>query len=346
MAEEIVGIGMLSYAHPHHARSYSHALMQVEGAKVVAIYDEDPQRGQEYALRFGVPNFDPSVESLLARPDIQAVVVCSANDEHAGLAIAAAQAGKHVFCEKPIATRLEDARAMIEACKQAGVQLHIAFPTRFLPMVQQAKRMIDDNQIGVVFGIVGGNRGRPPLPPDYPAWITDAAHSGGGAVIDHSVHVTDAMRFITGGEVESVYAETGTLFHQELAVDDCGLLLLKFENGIAASVDPSWAIPAANPFHYDFYLRIVGAEGLIALDDTQQSLRLATDARTERGVTWEPFGVNPDAAMMRHFVDCIRSGERFPPGATGEDGLHALEIALAAYESARTGEYVQLPSEV
>lgn len=346
MVEGTLKIGIISYAHPHHAAAYTHALTQIAHVQVAAIYDEDADRGCAYAQHFGVPNYYSTLAPLLERPDIHAVVVCSANDDHAEHVIAAAESGKHVLCEKPIATRLADAQAMIDACQQAGVQFHVAFPSRFMLEVQQAKQMIGNNEIGSVFGIVGGNRGRPPLPPAYPAWITQAAHAGGGAVLDHSVHVTDAMRFVTGAEVETVCAEIGTLFNENLQVDDCGLLLLKFRNGIAASVDPSWAIPHANPFHYDFYLRITGTDGLIALDDTQQALRVSTDTRQERGVVWEAFGSNPDLEMVRHFVSCIRTGETVSPGASGEDGLRALEIALAAYESARTGESVHLPLEL
>ncbi|MBI3362654.1 MAG: Gfo/Idh/MocA family oxidoreductase [Chloroflexi bacterium] len=339
----MIRVGILSCAHPHHAASYTHHLGRIDGVEVAAIYDEEAERGGKFAATFGVNDFYLTPEPLLAREDIQAVVVCSANDRHAPLVIAAARAGKHVLCEKPIATRLDDARAMIEACRSAGAQLHIPFVSRFYPMVQEAKRVIASGEIGPVYGMVGGNRGLAPLPPSYPAWITDPIQAGGGAVIDHSVHVTDAMRFVLDSEVESVFAESGTLFQPGLSVDDSGLILLKFRNGVAASVDPIWSIPANHPFHYDFYLRILGAEGLIALDDTQQALRVSSDSVPGRGAYLEPFGVDVDAAMVRHFVHCIRRGEALPPYASGEDGLRALEIALAAYESARSGQPVTLP---
>jgi predicted dehydrogenase len=345
MANNTVGVAILSYAHPHHAAGYTHALTQLDGVRVAAIYDEDEERGQAYARQFGVSDYYSALAPLLERSDIHAVVVCSATDQHAPLVIAAAEAGKHVLCEKPIATRIEDANAMIAACKRAGVQLHIAFPVRFMPVVAAAKSKIGNNEIGALFSMTGGNRGRPPLPPGYPAWITDAAQAGGGAVMDHSVHVTDAMRYLSEAEVESVYAEAATLFHEELTVDDCGLLLLKFRNGIVASVDPSWSMPNANPFHYDFWLRVVGTDGLIGLDETQQTLRVASDVRPQRGVTWEAFGISPDMEMVRHFVQCIRAGEAAAPGASGEDGLRALEIALAAYESVRTGQPVMIRQE-
>jgi predicted dehydrogenase len=342
MDSDPVRVGILSYAHVGHAASYTAALQQLDGVEVAAIYDEEPTRGRAYAARFGVPDVYDDVDRLLGRRDIQAVVVCSPTDRHAELVIAAARAGKHVLCEKPIATTLADARAMIDACETAGVQLHVAFPVRFVPMVQKAKQLIDAGEIGSIYGMVGGNRGIPPLPPAYPDWITDPARAGGGALIDHSVHVTDAMRYLIGEEAVRVSAEAGTLFREDLAVDDAAILLLEFADGAVASVDPSWSLPAANPFHYDFYLRVLGSDGLITLDETRQGLQVTRAGQDGRSFTLEAFGPNPDLELVRHFVGCVREGQVLPPAATGLDGLRALEVALAGYEAARRGQPVAL----
>src|SRR5690606_19269738 len=132
-------------------------------------------------------------------------------------------------------------------------------------------------------------------------------------------------------------------FHPDLAVDDCALLLLTFDNEAVGSVDPSWSVPQANPWHYDFFLRIMGSDGAISIDDTQQGLRVASDGNTGRGFHLEGFGVNVDEAMISHFVACLRAGALSAPAASGEDGLRALEIALAGYASARAGQPVPLP---
>ena len=346
MGSEEVRVGILGVAHVGHAAGYARALGRLEGVEVVAVSDEEPERGRSYAERFGIPAFYPEVGDLLDRDDVAAVVVCSPTDEHAALVTAAARAGKHVLCEKPIATRLEDARAMIAACDAAAVQIHLAFGLRFFPAVRKAKELIEVGEIGDLCAMSGGNRGIPPLPPAYPPWITDQGRAGGGALIDHSVHVTDAMRFLSGAEATSVFAETGTLFREELAVDDAALLLLRFGEEVAASVDPSWSLPAANPFHYDFYLRVLGSAGLIAIDETRQSLKVTRPGGGPgdgRGFVLEPFGAEPDLELVRHFVRCVREGRFLPPAASGRDGLRALEIALAGYESARTGQPVSLP---
>jgi predicted dehydrogenase len=344
LPDNMIRIGLISFAHTAHAVSYSSALSKIESAALAAIYDEDPGRGQQFAAQFQVP-FYSNLDELLRRDDIQGVVVCSPTNQHLDLVGAAARAGKHVLCEKPVATNIPDAQAMIDACRSAGVILQIPFVCRFYPMLQTAKKLIQSGEIGRVLGVVGGNRGRPPLPPVYPEWITDPIQAGGGALLDHSVHVTDAMRFLFETEVASVFAQKGVFHEPGLAVEDCGLLSLTFQNGIIATVDPSWSIPENNPYHYDFYLRILGEKGTINLDDTRQALTVVSDHPAGRGVAAEPFGIDVDADMVRHFIRCIRAGENLFPAATGEDGLRALEIALAAYDSIRQRQPVFLPQE-
>jgi predicted dehydrogenase len=339
---ESIRVGLLSYAHVGHAVAYSAALKRIDGVEFVAIYDEDEERGRAMASRFDVPEYHADAAAVIGRGDIQAVVVCSPTADHASLVTAAAEAGKHILCEKPIATRVEDANAMIAACEAAGVQLHIPFVLRFLPMAQRAKQMVAAGEIGEIYGMMGGNRGIPPLPPAYPGWITDPKEAGGGALIDHSVHVTDAMRFITGAEATRVFAECGTLFREELRVDDAAILLVTFDDEIAASIDPSWCIPKGNPYHYDFYLRILGADGVIAIDETRSALQVTRPGKEGRSFVLEGFGADANLEVVRHFVRCVREGEQLPPAASGVDGLRALEIALAGYESARTGQPVML----
>jgi predicted dehydrogenase len=340
-ASPAIRAGLISSAHSAHAISYSTALGRIDGAVLAAIYDDDPERGRRFAGSFNVP-FHPDLDEFLKRPDIDCVIVCSATARHRELVCAAAQAGKHVLCEKPIATSRADAQAMIAACHSAGVLLQIPFVCRFYPMLQTARRLLRDGEIGRVLGAVGGNRGVPPLPPTYPPWILDPVQAGGGALLDHSVHVTDAMRFIFETEVRTVFAEQSDFHRRGLAVEDCGLLSLTFQNGLIATVDPSWSIPENNPYHYDFYLRILGEKGVLNLDDTRQALTVVSDRPGQPGLRAAAFGLDVDEEMLRHFIRCVRAGEDFFPAATGEDGLRALEIALAAYESIRQRQPVAL----
>jgi len=335
LTSDPIRVGLLGTAHTAHAASYLAALAKIPGAALSGIYDDEAQRGEQFAAQFQTPYY-PVLDDLLSQADLQGVIVCSETARHKDLVCAAARRGKHVLCEKPIAASRADAREMIAACRAAGVLLQTAFVCRFMPTVQAARRQVQAGEAGRVLGIVGGNRGIPPLPPVYPDWITDPVLAGGGALLDHSVHVTDAMRFILGSEVESVYAQAGVFRQPNLQVEDCALLSLNFQGGVVATVDPSWSLPANNPFQYDFYLRILCEKGTIHLDDTRQALEVVSDLPQARAVTAEPFGMDIDMQMVQHFVGCIRAGQNLFPAASGEDGLRALEIALAAYDSTRS----------
>lgn len=328
-------IALLGVAHTPHAMSYARCLAGRDDVELVGVYDADETLRTKVADRFGIRVSD-DLDALL-ESSLDGVVVCSETIGHRALVERAAAADVHVLCEKPIATTLDDARAMIDACAAAGVQLHVAFVCRFYPVVQQVRAAVAAGAIGDVIGVVGGNRGVPPLAPAYPAWITDPAQAGGGALIDHSVHVTDAIRHVTGREVVRVNAEVDDRFWRS-GVDDLAVLSLGLDNGAIAGVDPSWSVPAANPWSYDFFLRVLGTKGAFDIDDTNESLRLV-DAS---GLHLVPFGVDIDALMVDAFLDSIRAGAIVDPCADGRDGYLALEIALAGYAAAAAADTVAL----
>lgn len=329
-----LNVAIVGCAHQPHAWSYARALTSAPSARLMAVFDEDQALGRSVADDFGAP-VTGDLDALLASRELDAVVVCSPTAQHRRHVEAAASAGCHVFSEKPIATTVDDAQAMITACRDAGVQLHVAFVCRFLPHVRSIKTAMDSGSLGEVIGLRAGNRGRPPLPPHYPAWITQPHESGGGALIDHSVHLTDLVRHLTGREVASVAAETGTLLWGA-DVDDCALLSLVLDNGAVAGLDPSWSVPANNPWDYDFFLRLVGTGGSADLDDLAESVRVVS-GRMADGLRLAGFADDPDAEMIGTFCASVRQGRLIEPSASGEDGLRALEVALAGYASASNG---------
>lgn len=333
-----IKIGILSFAHMH-AHSYAHAINALPDAHLVGVADHDADRARDCAAQYGTTAFG-SYEALVAA-DIDAVVIGSENARHRELTELAAAAGRHVLCEKPIATTVADGEAMIAACREAGVQLMTAFPCRFSPAMVRLKSAVEEGAIGPVRGIRGTNRGRCPF-----GWFVDRSLSGGGAVIDHTVHVTDLMRWLLGSEVRDVYAEIGNgLHHQEW--DDTGFLTMEFENGVFATLDTSWSRPKAFPTWGDVTMSVVGESGVINLDMFSQNLIQYSD-RTGGvggvgGVTWEHWGSNIDLLMIQAFVDAIQGDKPVP--VTGEDGLRATEVALAAYRSAEAGRPVA-PAEI
>jgi myo-inositol 2-dehydrogenase/D-chiro-inositol 1-dehydrogenase len=322
-----VRLGMMSFAHMH-AHAYAAAIKSLPGATLAGVADHDPERARQASALYGAPVFDTYAALLAA--DIDAVVIASENIRHVELTQQAAAAGRHVLCEKPLATSSSDGIAMIEACKEAGVQLMTAFPCRFSPAMVRLKAAVDEGKIGKVLAIRGTNRGRCPF-----GWFVELPLSGGGAVIDHTVHVTDLMRWLLGSEVKEVYAEiSNRMNHREF--DDVGFLTMEFQNGVFATLDTSWSRPKSFPTWGDVTLSVTGEQGVLSLDMFSQNLVLYSDKTG--GTSWEPWGSNIDELMMAAFVHAIGSGEPVP--ITGEDGLRAAQVALAAYESAKQGRPV------
>jgi len=323
-------VGILSFAHMH-AYSYASCLQQLEGVQIAGIADQDEQRGEEAARRFDTRYFsDPST---LLKEDIQAVVVCSENAHHKQMAVEAAEAGKHILCEKPIATTLEDGQAIVAACQKNGVKLQMAFPCRFHPAVAKAKQMLEQKAIGQVLAINCTNRGRMPG-----GWFVDRKLAGGGAVMDHTVHVVDLLRWMFKTEVARVYAEIDTRFHP-LEVDDCGILSLTLQNGIFATLDASWSRPVNSfPTWGDVTMEFTGTQGILTLNTFAQNLSLYSEKQGK--VQWINWGGNMDLGLIKDWVDAVATEKA--PSVSGEDGLKALEVALAAYESAAGKRVVQL----
>lgn len=331
MAHSTAKIGMMSFAHMH-AGSYAHSIVTRPDTELIGIADHDPQRAEQMARQFETKAFE-SYEALLAAPGLDAVVICSENARHRSLVELAAKAGKHILCEKPLAIRISDAEAMISACKSAGVQLMTAFPCRYSPAIARLKAIVDSGKAGNILAIRGTNRGRNPG-----GWFTVKSESGGGATIDHTVHVTDLMRWLLKDEVKEVYAEIGNNIGHK-AFDDVGFLNLTFQKGAFGTLDASWSRPNAFPTWGDVTMEVVCDNGTLSLDMFSQNMVLYSDK--SESVSWLNWGSNIDDAMVGDFARAVREGS--PVAITGEDGLRAAEVALAAYRSAELHAPVALP---
>jgi predicted dehydrogenase len=192
--------------------------------------------------------------------------------------------------------------------------------------------MIDQGRIGRILAINGTNRGTMPG-----GWFTDKVLAGGGAVMDHTVHVTDLMRWFTGAEVVEVYAEIGNMVYGD-HFDDCAILTMTFDNGVFATLDPSWSRNRAYPTWGDVTLAITGTEGVLRIDSFDQKLMLY---RTDEGGGREVcLADDMSLYLIKDFIECIAHDR--PPLITGRDGLEATRVALAAYKSAETHKPVKL----
>lgn len=328
-------IGILSFAHLH-AEGYQASLRTLTGVELVGFSHEDAEEGRRFAAEYGL-RWYPSHQELLAE-GLDGVVVCSENARHRELVEMAAEAKCHVLCEKPIEASLEDAQAMREACERNGVHFMTAFPMRFAPSVQSVRAAIQQGQLGQVYGVNGINHAE--IPTAHRAWFADKERAGGGAVMDHVVHLADLLRWYFGAEVTEVYAEVDNLFYPgAVEVDTAGLLLLSLSNGVQASIDCSWSRPPWYPRWGHLKMEVVGERGALVLDAFAQYVTLYA-RNAPRKVSWVGFGPDPNRGMLEEFVASIRQNR--PPLVTWNDGYQALRVALAAYQSTQAQEPVQL----
>jgi len=321
---------MASSAHMH-AYSYINCVLKNPDAKLVGIYDEDKERGFNIAKNYGT-TFYENYEDLLK--NIDGVIICSSNKNHAPLTIKASENGVHVLCEKPLSISIEDGKKMLQSAEKNNIFLMTAFPVRFAPPASRVKEIIDNGTIGEIIGIRASNHGKMPG-----GWFINKDEAGGGAIMDHTVHVVDLIRWYTGKEFQSVYAEIDTRIYPGLGIDDCGILLLTLENGSFVSLDPSWSRPKVFPTWGDVIMEIVGTKGVISLDVFSQNIVFYNDVGNR--ITYENWGSNMDYGLIEHFINSIK--EKKYPMVTGYDGYKAMEVAIGAYLSYERKKVVNLP---
>ncbi len=323
-------IGILSFAHLH-AHSYAACLNALPEAELAGIWDADRKRGRAAAKSYGT-GFVGNLDRLL-QSDLDGVIVCSENIHHKEHVLAAAKAGKWILCEKPLATTVPDAKAMIRACTKADVGLGTAFPCRYVTTLQDVKTRINKGELGTLVAAACTNNG------SFPGgWFADPALSGGGAVMDHTVHVADLLRWITGKEFTRVYCAKARNFQEDINTDDVGSLHLEMEGGLKVSHVASWNRPASFPTWGDVTMDLAGTEGSLYVDAFRQKVDVYSDAAPS--AEWAGWGDDADMGLVQDFVDAVAN--RRAPSITGEDGLRALEVTLAAYRSAKSGKMVKV----
>lgn len=301
--------------------------------EVVGYYDVVPDAAQRFAQQYGGKAFD-DLPSLLASVDI--VDVCSPSHAHKDNVLAAAAAGKAIVCEKPLARHLADCEAIVAGCAQAKVPLFVAQVVRFFPQFAKAKRVIESGAIGkpgVIRTIRAGS---------YPRWGSFFSNFelSGGVILDVGIHDIDFQRWCMG-EVERVFAR-GLTFTGK-GERDHALITLRFRSGAVGHIEAGWAAP---PGQWRTHLEICGDGGMIEWDAEENS-PIAQIMRNEAGTGKIYSEHSPTApaddpyyAELAHFFHSLETGQPF--AVTPHDGLMAVKIALAAIESVRTGNVIEL----
>lgn len=320
-------VAVISFAHVH-AEGY---LRDLSGRPEVELlsFDPDagdhPDRGAFLAARLGVPYAADLDEVSQWSPD--AVVIASENVDHRRYVEWAAAEGCHVLCEKPIATTAADGRAMVEACEKAGVHLMIAYPVRFSPQFARLKSIVDRGDLGRILHVYGSNNGK--IPVGERAWFGMPDRSGGGSLIDHTVHIADLLDLLLdGAPAEEVQASANNLLYPDLVeVETAAVVTVRYAQGPIATIECGWSHPPAHPNWGGLVLTVVGEHGIVEFD-AFPPLADGLSARDGTG-RWYGGGPDLDALMIDEFLSAI--AEQRSPAPDGASALRSLSVAESAY---------------
>ncbi|MBQ2775053.1 MAG: inositol 2-dehydrogenase [Clostridia bacterium] len=324
----IIGAGRIGSLH---AKSITY---NVPSARVIGITDVRKDGLEALAQELSIPKVYDDYKQMLADSEVDAVLVCSSTDTHADIAIEAAKAGKHIFCEKPVDLTPEKVKAVIKAVDEAGVKLQVGFNRRFDHNFSNVKAMVADDKIGEVHIVKITSRDPAPPPAEYSA-------VSGGMFLDMTIHDFDMARFLSGSEVTEVYANATCLVDPaigEAGDVDTAVISLKFANGAIGVIDNS----RRAAYGYDQRVEVFGSKGAaVASNDTPTNVKFMGE---DGVVSDKPLYFFLERYMqsfrdeMLQFVDAVNNDTATP--TTGEDGLNSLLVALAAKKSVALGRPV------
>jgi UDP-N-acetyl-2-amino-2-deoxyglucuronate dehydrogenase len=341
----IIGCGMIS-------RFHSRAIENVRGAKLAACFDSVAAAADKLAAETGCKPYH-DLDEMLADREVDIVTIGTPSGAHMEPAVAAAKAKKHVIVEKPLEITLERCDAIINACRQNKVKLSTIFPSRFHDSSMEMKRAIDEKRFGkLTLGDAYVKWYRTQQYYDSGKWRGTWELDGGGALMNQAVHSVDLLTWLMGPVME-VTAHAATIAHERIAVEDNVVATLRFANGALGVIEASTAV-------YPGYLKrieISGSEGTAMMEeedikvwdfankqerDEEIHRRMAEHKSTGGGAS-DPaaIGHHGHARQFQDVVDAIE--QKHEPAIDGVEGRRSIEIILAIYKAAETGEAVRLP---
>jgi len=317
----VVGAGRIGKVHCEALCS------RVPDAEVVAVTDPRREEAEKLASRFGIPAVSKNFEELIQTEEIRAVVICSPTDTHRAYVEAAARAGKHIFCEKPLDHEPAVIRHLIEEVERNGVKLMVGYNRRFDPEFRQARLMVASGEVGDIHIVRITSRDPEPPPFDY-------IKVSGGLFLDMAIHDFDMARFITGAEVVEVFARGAVLVDDRIgeAGDiDTAVVSLAFDNGALGTIDDS----RKAAYGYDQRLEVFGSEGMVRVENRLHNQnRLYNSGGIHKALPMDFFMdryAEAYAIEMSAFVKSVIDDSEVL--VTAEDGLRSIEIGLAARKS-------------
>ncbi|WUJ70562.1 Gfo/Idh/MocA family oxidoreductase [Kribbella soli] len=311
------------------------------GLSLAGVWDADPVRAAYVNERYDVGRVEADWRTLVDDPGIDAVMSFVSPDLNHEVCVAAAEAGKHIIANKPLALRLEDASHVVEAVRGSGVTfLPAESRQRLGPNAQWLRQWVKDGRIGQLTSAAMTTwAGLPAQWPDdrTPGWFVDPARTVGGGWVDHSIYQIDLLRWLLGEEVVAISGQTAKHAHPELEVEDYGVATATFAGGAVATLENTWTAPDGG---FQSSYTLVGSGGAVRMDGIQGRLLVSGEVEPFSGwVEVAPPGRHDQAADLDHWAAVI-NGEA-EPVATVEDAWHNLAACLAFYRSVDAGQTVR-----
>lgn len=347
MARTTLGVGIIGLRHLH-PRDYVPLFEQVEETQLVAVAEQDRVLLKAFTEDVDVEGYTDWTE-LLRREDIHLIALFLPHSECPGVAVQAAQMGKHILVEKPMAASAEGARRMVKAAQTHGVKLTTPYVWRYHPVSREIKRLIQEGVLGDLIACEGrcaAGRSDRYLHGNAP-WMVHKAQSGGGPMLNLGVHWIDLFRWLLQDEVVRV---SGEISHTTPGIDieDNAFALLRFSQGAVATLDISYSVPPAYPRGRDLYISLRGTRGIVswspAWGDEADELLLCTDAPGYETAPLRRIALRSESVrgysgvMGLQFMGDLAASilNDQPPPIPGEEGVRNLEIVEAIYRAAET----------
>jgi myo-inositol 2-dehydrogenase/D-chiro-inositol 1-dehydrogenase len=328
----IIGAGRIGRLHAENLA------YRVSEANLLAVSDIFAEAAQKLAAELDVPAAYQEPRRILDDKAIDAVLICSSTDTHARFIEEAAEAGKQIFCEKPIALDLQAIDRALDAVEKAGVKLQIGFNRRFDPNFRRIRQLVVEGKIGRPHVLRITSRDPEPPPIEY-------IRVSGGIFVDMTIHDFDMARYLIGSEVETIYAAAGVMV--DPAIGEAGdvdtvLITLHFENGTLGTIDNS----RRAVYGYDQRVEVFGSKGMVTCANETPDSTVVSDATGTHGALPQFFFLEryteAFVAEMKAFVDCIVKDT--PPPVTGLDGRIPVVMGFAAKKSLAEGRPVTISS--
>jgi predicted dehydrogenase len=339
----IVGCGNI-------AKTHATALAALSEGEIAAACDVDEGRARAFAAQFGAPNAYGDVDAMLRSGNVDAIIVCTPHPLHAPVVVAAAEAGVHVLCEKPISDKLSEADRMVEAADRAGITFSVVFQRRWWPACQRIRQAIDSGKLGRL--TVGESVSKLWRSEQYFAadpWRGKWATEGGGALMNQAVHTVDMFQWFMGPAVEVVGRWAKLRTGDYIDVEDTAVATVVFANRALGTI---LAATTINP-GFGFRVTVHGDNGAtVSVWENPEGQQGVNDVWTIAGeegqrAEWEhedrdkPGFPYFHQLQLQDFLQAVR--DKRPPAVAGAEGIKSLEIITAIYESSRTGQPIRLP---